>query len=199
MISVNISTIKQYFWYYDNFNKTYKIGDKYILPVLKMKEKYYVFHNKSASLFDELTLSSKQFVTYDKQYSYKAIDETTTTEDIILEFGEFICVFIMVDDNLKWTIEKNTLLVGNSFYEQSIADDDLIQFNFVIKKKQSKEVILSQPPSHNTSTTSVSRVEQLIQEVTDNYVGDCVDTYTQQVPDPFWDDAVLIDYNSVYF
>jgi hypothetical protein len=208
MISVNISTIKQYFWYFDNFNKTYKIGHKYILPILKVKDKYYVFHNKKLPLFDELTLCSMKFVTYDKQYSYKVIDELTKEEDIILEFNDYICVFITVDDNLKWTIQKSHLLSGNEFYEQSLKDEEMIVFNFVIKKKPSKEIFSSSCTSSSTSISPIDELvrplspecsaQQILQEVTNNYVGDCVDTYSG-IPDPFWDDVVLVDRNPLDF
>lgn len=205
MISVNISTIKQYFWYFDNFNKTYKIGDLYILPVLKMKEKYYIFHNKDFSLFDELTLNEKNFVPYDKQYSYKVIDEITPEKTTVTEFENHVCVFITVDDALKWTIEKNGLLNGNAFYEKSIADNDLIQFNFVMKKKVSKESICDSfiqcknnsllhgisieiPTDHD-----IQQKQPKTSEVRELTKSEYEETYAPPIQDPLWDDFVIID------
>lgn len=202
MISVNISTIKQYFWYYDNFNKTHKIGDKRILPILKIKEKYYIFHNVLNAFFDEFLLTSKHFIPYDKQYSYKVINDTITTSTIIEEFSDNICVFIRVDDNLKWTIDKTEQLKGNIFYEQSIADANLIHFNFSIKKKPSKESVcqIQQPQTMCNYTThipisdvKISNDDRIIAEIEEKCTREEYPQYSPPIEDPFWDDAVFIE------
>lgn len=187
MINLNISTIKQYFWYYNNFNKSCKPENKCILPILKIKDKYYIFHDNNLEFLNEsqpglkyfVTYDKQNFLIYDKQYLYKVID-TTIKEDILLEFNEYICVFIFVDDNLKWTIQKNTALEENIFYKQIVDNKNLIQFNFVVKKETIFVIDFPLLSPHNI----VSEHENI---VTDNYVQDI-----------FWDDVVLIDYNSVF-
>jgi hypothetical protein len=191
----------------------YKNGEFHILPVLKMKENYYIFHNKSSLLFNEFTLSKKNFVPYDKQYSYKAIDECVLEETIVTEFEPYVCVFIIVDDSLKWTIKKNTLLTGNIFYERSMMDNDLIQFNFVTKKKVNKELIYNSltrhkhHSSHNNIITSVElsvepcEINEIIEvnEIKELTKSDYEEKYAPPIPDPLWDDFVLIDYDPVMY
>jgi hypothetical protein len=135
MISVNISTIKQYFWYYDNFNKNIILDHdgKQILPILKVKHRCYIFSDKNKLTFGEL---QKNFVTYDKIYTYMVIEADENIQSAIeTMFEMFVCVFIDVDENSIWEIEKNELLEGNKFYRQMIKNNENITFVFP-KKKQ---------------------------------------------------------------
>jgi hypothetical protein len=135
MISVNISTIKQYFWYYDNFNKNINLdhGGKRFLPILKVNHICYIFSDKTKLTFDNL---QKNFVTYDKIYTYMVIDANQNIQcDIETIFKMFQCVFIDVNENLIWSIIKNDILIGNKFYEQMIKNNENISFTFP-KKKQ---------------------------------------------------------------
>lgn len=215
MISVNISTIKQYFWYFDNFNKFNKNEDKHVLPVLKIKEKYYIFNDVKTPIFNENILMEKHFVPYDKQYSYKVIDDELSFDNIIREFENFICVFITVDDALKWTINKNELLNCNKFYIQSMADNELIQFNFTIKKKISKEVLnyklVHELQNHDSTDVSnlntnlnpstnqiVETIGQIHEMNVDINKSEYNEQYAPPIPDPFWDDVVFVNDSCFY-
>lgn len=139
MISVNISTIKQYFWYYDNFNKKNILGGQSILPILKIKDKYYVFNNKYTKMFDEFVLRS--FVTYDKQYSYLAISDEISETEIKEKFSTYSCIFIHVDETLRWSVIKNSIFDGNVFYDEMTSDLNTVLFQPCIKKRISSEKI----------------------------------------------------------